>query len=37
MARCRSASDWIVGLNATRYYTVRHGRFGGGTDRVPDG
>jgi DNA topoisomerase-3 len=33
-ARCRSESDWIVGLNATRYYTVRHGRFGGGTDRV---
>ncbi len=33
-ARCRSESDWIVGLNATRYYTVRHGRFGGGTGRV---
>ncbi|MDD3275596.1 MAG: DNA topoisomerase 3 [Kiritimatiellales bacterium] len=33
-ARCRSESDWIVGLNATRYYTVRHGRFGGGADRV---
>ncbi len=27
-ARCRSESDWIVGLNATRYYTVRH-RAGG--------
>ena len=27
-ARCRSESDWIVGLNATRCYTVRHG--GGG-------
>lgn len=23
-ARCRSQADWIVGLNATRYYTVRH-------------
>ena len=33
-ARCRSESDWIVGLNATRYYTVRHGRLGGGGDRV---
>ena len=33
-ARCRSEADWIVGLNATRCYTVRHGRFGGGTDRV---
>ncbi|MGV1098588.1 DNA topoisomerase 3 [Thiovibrio sp. JS02] len=33
-ARCRSESDWIVGLNATRYYTVRHGRIGGGQDRV---
>jgi len=32
-ARCRSESDWIVGLNATRYYTVRHGQIGGG-DRV---
>ncbi len=32
-ARCRSESDWIVGLNATRYYTVRHGRIGG-SDRV---
>ena len=29
-ARCRSESDWIVGLNATRCYTVRHGRAGGG-------
>ncbi len=27
-ARCRSESDWIVGLNATRYYTVRY-RSGG--------
>jgi DNA topoisomerase-3 len=33
-ARCRSESDWIVGLNATRYYTVRHGRIGGASDRV---
>lgn len=33
-ARCRSESDWIVGLNATRYYTVRYGRTGGTTDRV---
>ncbi len=33
-ARCRSESDWIVGLNSTRYYTVRHGRIGGGNDRV---
>jgi len=33
-ARCRSESDCIVGLNATRYYTVRHGRIGGGNDRV---
>lgn len=33
-ARCRSESDWIVGLNATRYYTVKHGRIGGGGDRV---
>ncbi|MCB2182779.1 MAG: DNA topoisomerase 3 [Desulfobulbaceae bacterium] len=33
-ARCRSEADWIVGLNSTRYYTVRHGRIGGGTDRV---
>ena len=33
-ARCRSESDWIVGLNATRYYTVRHGRIGGNGDRV---
>jgi DNA topoisomerase-3 len=27
-ARCRSEADWVVGLNATRYYTVRH-RSGG--------
>jgi len=33
-ARCRSESDWIVGLNATRYCTVRHGKLGGGDDRV---
>ncbi|OGQ86892.1 MAG: DNA topoisomerase III [Deltaproteobacteria bacterium RIFOXYD12_FULL_56_24] len=33
-ARCRSESDWIVGLNATRCYTVRHGRLGGTGDRV---
>ncbi|MBW3600079.1 MAG: DNA topoisomerase III, partial [Planctomycetes bacterium] len=24
-ARCRSQADWIVGLNATRNFTVRHG------------
>jgi DNA topoisomerase-3 len=33
-ARCRSESDWIVGLNSTRYYTVKYGRIGGGNDRV---
>jgi len=33
-ARCRSESDWIVGLNSTRFYTVRHGRIGGSNDRV---
>ena len=22
--RCRSEADWVVGLNATRYYTVRY-------------
>jgi len=33
-ARCRSEADWIVGLNATRFCTVRHGRLGGGDDRV---
>jgi DNA topoisomerase III len=27
-ARCRSEADWVVGLNATRFYTVRH-RAGG--------
>ncbi len=27
-ARCRSEADWIVGLNATRNYTVRYGRQG---------
>ena len=25
-ARCRSESDWIIGLNATRNFTVRYGR-----------
>jgi DNA topoisomerase-3 len=24
-ARCRSEADWIIGLNATRYHTVRYG------------
>ncbi|HEY5652951.1 MAG TPA: DNA topoisomerase 3, partial [Pontiella sp.] len=33
-ARCRSEADWIVGLNATRYFTVRHGRLSSGDDRV---
>ena len=28
-ARCRSQADWTVGLNATRYYTVRHRVAGG--------
>src|SRR5205823_6880911 len=28
-ARCRSEADWIVGLNATRNYTVRHRAAGG--------
>lgn len=27
-ARCRSQADWLVGLNATRNYTVRHGEGG---------
>ena len=27
-ARCRSEADWVVGLNATRFYTVRY-RSGG--------
>jgi DNA topoisomerase-3 len=27
-ARCRSEADWVVGLNATRFYTVSH-RAGG--------
>jgi len=27
-ARCRSESDWIVGLNATRNFTVRYGTGG---------
>lgn len=25
-ARCRSEADWIVGLNATRFFTVAYGR-----------
>ncbi|MBC2607438.1 type IA DNA topoisomerase [Pelagicoccus albus] len=25
-ARCRSEADWIVGLNATRYFTVEYGK-----------
>jgi DNA topoisomerase-3 len=33
-AKCRSESDWIVGLNATRYYTVKHGRLGSSDDRI---
>ncbi len=33
-ARCRSESDWIVGLNATRFFTVRYGKTGGSGDRV---
>ncbi len=33
-AKCRSESDWIVGLNATRYFTVKHGRLAAGDDRV---
>ncbi len=33
-AKCRSESDWIVGLNATRFFTVRHGRLSAGDDRV---
>ncbi len=28
-AKCRSESDWIVGLNATRLYTLRFGQQGG--------
>ncbi|MGE3807625.1 MAG: DNA topoisomerase [Gemmataceae bacterium] len=28
-ARCRSQADWVIGLNATRYYTVRHRDAGG--------
>ena len=40
-ARCRSEADWIIGLNATRAYTVKHshGRgvlsVGRGTDTGP--
>jgi DNA topoisomerase-3 len=33
-AKCRSEADWMVGLNATRYFTVRHGRLTAGDDRV---
>ena len=33
-AKCRSESDWIVGLNATRFFTVRHGRLSSGDNRV---
>jgi DNA topoisomerase-3 len=33
-AKCRSESDWIVGLNATRFFTCRHGRLASGDDRV---
>src|SRR5690606_23242640 len=25
-ARCRSEADWIVGMNATRFFTVEYGR-----------
>lgn len=25
-ARCRSEADWIVGMNATRYFTVEYGK-----------
>ena len=28
-ARCRSEADWLVGLNATRYYTVKYRGSGG--------
>ncbi len=28
-AKCRSESDWIVGLNATRFYTLKFGQQGG--------
>ena len=28
-ARCRSQADWIIGLNATRYFTVRNRSAGG--------
>jgi DNA topoisomerase-3 len=27
-ARCRSEADWIIGMNATRNYTVRYGQSG---------
>ncbi|HEY5621543.1 MAG TPA: DNA topoisomerase, partial [Pontiella sp.] len=33
-AKCRSEADWIVGLNATRCFTVRHGRLSSSDDRV---
>jgi len=40
-ARCRNEADWVVGLNATRYYTVRY-RAGGllwsvGVETLPRG
>lgn len=33
-AKCRSEADWIVGLNATRYHTVRHRQLASGEERV---
>ena len=27
-ARCRSEADWIIGINATRYYTAKYGSRG---------
>lgn len=37
-AKCRSQADWIVGLNATRHYTVRYRSAGGrGGDPSSDG
>jgi DNA topoisomerase-3 len=33
-AKSRSEADWVVGLNATRYFTVRYGRLASGDDRV---
>ena len=26
-AKCRSEADWIVGMNATRFFTVKHGGY----------